>query len=124
MYLDYSVSSGPFLSNEIEIGDGPGPELDKYTSPNPSLLYMGWGFINIYLDFFLLIFPLGKTSEQILSTRLFLPEVKNFVVLKSLVITFCCKLKFRSLFLKNGKKGVLKSEVWCRKCMVAREIPG
>ena len=27
--LDYSVSSGPFLSYEIEIGDGPGPELDK-----------------------------------------------------------------------------------------------
>ena len=41
-----------FLIYEIEIGDGPGPELDKYTSPNPSLLYMGWGFINIYLDFF------------------------------------------------------------------------
>ena len=30
MYLDYSVSSGPFLSFEIEIGDGPGPELDTY----------------------------------------------------------------------------------------------
>ena len=28
MYLDYNVSSGPFLSYEIEIGDGPGPELD------------------------------------------------------------------------------------------------
>ena len=28
--LDYSVSSGPFLSYEIEIGDGPGPELDNY----------------------------------------------------------------------------------------------
>ena len=27
--LDFSVSSGPFLSYEIEIGDGPGPELDK-----------------------------------------------------------------------------------------------
>ena len=27
--LDYNVSSGPFLSFEIEIGDGPGPELDK-----------------------------------------------------------------------------------------------
>ena len=27
--LDYSVSSGPFLSYEIEIGDGPGPELDN-----------------------------------------------------------------------------------------------
>ena len=27
--LDYSVSSGPFLSFEIEIGDGPGPELDN-----------------------------------------------------------------------------------------------
>ena len=28
--LDYNVSSGPFLSFEIEIGDGPGPELDNY----------------------------------------------------------------------------------------------
>ena len=28
-YLDYNVSSGPFLSYEIEIGDGPGPELDN-----------------------------------------------------------------------------------------------
>ena len=27
--LDYNVSSGPFLSFEIEIGDGPGPELDN-----------------------------------------------------------------------------------------------
>ena len=27
--LDYNVSSGPFLSSEIEIGDGPGPELDN-----------------------------------------------------------------------------------------------
>ena len=29
VYLDYNVSSGPFLSYEIEIGDGPGPELDN-----------------------------------------------------------------------------------------------
>ena len=27
--LDYSISSGPFLSFEIEIGDGPGPQLDN-----------------------------------------------------------------------------------------------
>ena len=27
--LDYSISSGPFLSYEIEIGGGPGPELDN-----------------------------------------------------------------------------------------------
>ena len=27
--LVYNISSGPFLSYEIEIGDGPGPELDK-----------------------------------------------------------------------------------------------
>ena len=27
--LDYNVSSGPFFSYEIEIGDGPGPELDN-----------------------------------------------------------------------------------------------
>ena len=27
--LDFSVSSGPFWSYEIEIGDGPGPELDN-----------------------------------------------------------------------------------------------
>ena len=29
VYLDYNVSSGPFLSYEIEIGDGPGPKLDN-----------------------------------------------------------------------------------------------
>ena len=29
VYLDYNVSSGPFLSFEIEIRDGPGPELDN-----------------------------------------------------------------------------------------------
>ena len=29
MYLDYNVSSGPFLSYEIEIGDGLEPELDN-----------------------------------------------------------------------------------------------
>ena len=28
--VDYNVSSGPLLSYEIEIGDGPGPELDNY----------------------------------------------------------------------------------------------
>ena len=28
VYLDYNVSSGPFLSYEIEIGDGPGPKID------------------------------------------------------------------------------------------------
>ena len=27
--LDYSVSSGPFLSSELIIGPGPGPELDN-----------------------------------------------------------------------------------------------
>ena len=27
--LDYSVSSGPFSSFEIEIGDVPGPDLDN-----------------------------------------------------------------------------------------------
>ena len=32
VYLDYNVSSGPFLSFEIEIGDGPGPELDNFIS--------------------------------------------------------------------------------------------
>ena len=32
VYLDYNVSSGPFLSFEIEIGDGPGLELDNYKS--------------------------------------------------------------------------------------------
>ena len=31
--LDYNVSSGPFLSYEIEIGDGPGPELDNKKNP-------------------------------------------------------------------------------------------
>ena len=30
VYLDYNVSSGPSLSYKIEIGDGPGPELDNY----------------------------------------------------------------------------------------------
>ena len=29
VYLDYNISSGPSLSYEIEIGDGPGPELDN-----------------------------------------------------------------------------------------------
>ena len=29
VYLDYNVSSGPFLSYEIEIVNGPGPELDN-----------------------------------------------------------------------------------------------
>ena len=29
VHLDYSISSGPFLSFEIEIGDGPGPKLDN-----------------------------------------------------------------------------------------------
>ena len=28
--LDYNDSSGPVLSYEIEIGDGPGPELDNF----------------------------------------------------------------------------------------------
>ena len=32
VYLDYNVSSGPFLSYEIEIGDGPGPELHNFKS--------------------------------------------------------------------------------------------
>ena len=32
--LDYYVSSGPFLSFEIEIGDGPGPKLDNYMTNN------------------------------------------------------------------------------------------
>ena len=31
VYLDYNVSSGPFLSYETEIGDGPGPELDNFS---------------------------------------------------------------------------------------------
>ena len=30
VYLDYNVSSGPFLSYEIEIGDGPGPKLKTF----------------------------------------------------------------------------------------------
>ena len=30
VYLDYNVSSGPFLSFEIEIRDGPGPKLDNF----------------------------------------------------------------------------------------------
>ena len=29
VYLDYNISSGPFLSYEIEIGDVPGPKLDN-----------------------------------------------------------------------------------------------
>ena len=33
MYLDYNVSSGPFSSFEIEIGDRPGPELDNFLEP-------------------------------------------------------------------------------------------
>ena len=38
MYLDYNVSSGPFLSYEIEIGDGPGPELDNFNYETTILL--------------------------------------------------------------------------------------
>ena len=30
-FLYYNISSGPFLSYEIEIGDVPGPELDNLT---------------------------------------------------------------------------------------------
>ena len=30
--LDYNVSSGPYLSYDIEIGDGPGTELDNFKS--------------------------------------------------------------------------------------------
>ena len=30
VHLDYNVSSGPFLSFDIEIGDGPGPEVDNF----------------------------------------------------------------------------------------------
>ena len=32
VHLDYSVSSGPFLSSELVIGPGPGPgpELDNF----------------------------------------------------------------------------------------------
>ena len=33
-----SVSSGPFLSFEIEIGDGTGPELDNNVCPRPMFL--------------------------------------------------------------------------------------
>ena len=39
--LDYSVSSGPFLSYEIEIGDGPGPELD-----NLHLIFLRYSPVN------------------------------------------------------------------------------
>ena len=40
MDLDYNVRSGPFLSYEIEIGDGPGPELDnsKESKLGPSFI--------------------------------------------------------------------------------------
>ena len=34
VHLDYNVSSGPFLSYEIEFGDGPGPELDNFPVSN------------------------------------------------------------------------------------------
>ena len=39
--LDYNVSSCPFLSFEIEIGDGPGPELDNFSD----LIWFLNGFI-------------------------------------------------------------------------------
>ena len=32
VHLDYNVSSGPFLSYELIIGPGPGPELDNRTN--------------------------------------------------------------------------------------------
>ena len=37
--LDYNVSSGPFLSFEIKIGDGPGPELDNFIPKQFSFWY-------------------------------------------------------------------------------------
>ena len=40
VYLDYNVSSVPFLSFEIEIGDGPGPELDNKELKNRILTYL------------------------------------------------------------------------------------
>ena len=36
MQLDYNVSSGPFLSSELIIGPGLGPELDNNLSILPS----------------------------------------------------------------------------------------
>ena len=38
VYLDYNVSSGPSLSYEIKIGDGPGPELDNQSDQFPGLM--------------------------------------------------------------------------------------
>ena len=38
--LNYNVSSGPFLSFEIEIGDGPGPELDNIHAFKSCILYV------------------------------------------------------------------------------------
>ena len=40
VHLDYNISSGPFLSFEIEIGDGPGPELDNCS--------LNWGLTDQY----------------------------------------------------------------------------
>ena len=42
-YLDYNVSSGPFLSFEIEIGDGPGPELDN----NIAVMYLDTEIVSV-----------------------------------------------------------------------------
>ena len=41
VYLDYNISSGPSLSYEIEIGDGPGPELDNKDEEGPDRRCLG-----------------------------------------------------------------------------------
>ena len=46
VHLDYNVSSGPFLSLEIEIGDGPGPELDNNELSAATVLnYIGFSLL-------------------------------------------------------------------------------
>ena len=46
VYLDYSATSGPFLSYEIEIGEGPGPELDNYIQ-KVTLTHCVWSVVKL-----------------------------------------------------------------------------
>ena len=45
VYLDYNVSSGPSLSFEIEIGDGPGPELDNFSILSEDYFSILWASV-------------------------------------------------------------------------------
>ena len=83
--LDFTVSSGPFLSDEIEIGDGPGPELDNYRCTFDLYIDVkklwggGGGWWWVYLDY-------NVSSGPFLSYEIEIgdgpgPELDNFMIL-------------------------------------------